>query len=582
MIDMKGILRDLRTMFVPFLSWIGELKDKDTIRSDVIAGVTVAMVLVPQSMAYAQLAGLPAYYGLYASFLPPMVAAIFGSSRQLATGPVAVVSLLTAAALEPIAAANPEGFLAYAVLLAVLVGLFQLFLGLFRLGVLVDFLSHPVVIGFTNAGALIIATSQMGKLFGVTAVQADHHYEKVWSMIEAAVHNTHLPTFGMAVLAFAILILMKKYAPRLPGVLVAVVITTVIAWLSGYAEAGGKIVGKIPEGLPAFTIPDFNWEAVKTLMVTAITISLIGFMEAISIAKAMAARTRQRLDANQELVGQGLSNIVSGMFSGYPVSGSFSRSAVNIDAGAITGMSSVVTGLVVGIALLFLTPLLYHLPQATLAAVIIMAVVNLVKIKPIIHAWHAEPHDGVVAVITFALTLFFAPHLEEGILIGVLLSLVLFLFRSMRPRVAELSRFHDNTMRDVSVHDLETSPKIALFRFDGDLFFANAGYFENQILQMVADKPELRFIILDAEGINAIDATGEEVLSNTIERLHAQNIELVVARMKKQFIDALRRTHLYEAMGENSFYSRVTYALDYVWDSLGDSYDRTTCPLRRH
>jgi SulP family sulfate permease len=569
-------------MFVPFLSWIGELKDKDTIRSDVIAGVTVAMVLVPQSMAYAQLAGLPAYYGLYASFLPPMVAAIFGSSRQLATGPVAVVSLLTAAALEPIAAANPEGFLAYAVLLAVLVGLFQLFLGLFRLGVLVDFLSHPVVIGFTNAGALIIATSQMGKLFGVTAVQADHHYEKVWSMIEAAVHNTHLPTFGMAVLAFAILILMKKYAPRLPGVLVAVVITTVIAWLSGYAEAGGKIVGKIPEGLPAFTIPDFNWEAVKTLMVTAITISLIGFMEAISIAKAMAARTRQRLDANQELVGQGLSNIVSGMFSGYPVSGSFSRSAVNIDAGAVTGMSSVVTGLVVGIALLFLTPLLYHLPQATLAAVIIMAVVNLVKIKPIIHAWHAEPHDGVVAVITFALTLFFAPHLEEGILIGVLLSLVLFLFRSMRPRVAELSRFHDNTMRDVSVHDLETSPKIALFRFDGDLFFANAGYFENQILQMVADKPELRFIILDAEGINAIDATGEEVLSNTIERLHAQNIELVVARMKKQFIDALRRTHLYEAMGENSFYSRVTYALDYVWDSLGDSYDRTTCPLRRH
>jgi SulP family sulfate permease len=209
-------------------------------------------------------------------------------------------------------------------------------------------------------------------------------------------------------------------------------------------------------------------------------------------------------------------------------------------------------------------------------------VVNLVKIKPIIHAWHAEPHDGVVAVITFALTLFFAPHLEEGILIGVLLSLVLFLFRSMRPRVAELSRFHDNTMRDVSVHDLETSPKIALFRFDGDLFFANAGYFENQILQMVADKPELRFIILDAEGINAIDATGEEVLSNTIERLHAQNIEFVVARMKKQFIDALRRTHLYEAMGENSFYSRVTYALDYVWDSLGDSYDRTTCPLRRH
>jgi SulP family sulfate permease len=528
-IDIKGMLMDWRLMFVPFISWIGECKDKDVIRADVLAGVTVAAVLVPQSMAYAQLAGLPAYYGLYASFLPPMVAAIFGSSRQLATGPVAVVSLLTAAALEPIATANPEGYLAYAVLLAVLVGLFQLFLGLFRLGVLVDFLSHPVVLGFTNAGALIIATSQMGKLFGVTAGPADHHYEKVWSMTEAAIHNTHLPTLAMAVLSFAILILMRKYMAKLPGVLVAVVITTVIAWLSGYSDAGGKIVGTIPEGLPAFSIPEFSWDAVKTLMVTAITIALIGFMEAISIAKAMAARTRQRLDANQELVGQGLSNIVSGMFSGYPVSGSFSRSAVNIDAGAITGMSSVVTGIVVGIALLFLTPLLYHLPQATLAAVIIMAVVNLIKIKPIIHAWHAEPHDGVVAVVTFALTLFFAPHLEEGIIIGVLLSLVLFLFRSMRPRVAELSRFHDNTMRDISVHDLETSPKIALFRFDGDLFFANAGYFENQVLQMVAEKPDLRFIILDAEGINAIDATGEEVLRNTVERLRAQNIQLVVA-----------------------------------------------------
>ncbi len=581
MIDIKGMLMDWRLMFVPFISWIGECKDKDVIRADILAGVTVAAVLVPQSMAYAQLAGLPAYYGLYASFLPPMVAAIFGSSRQLATGPVAVVSLLTAAALEPIATANPEGYLAYAVLLAVLVGLFQLFLGLFRLGVLVDFLSHPVVLGFTNAGALIIATSQMGKLFGVTAAPADHHYEKVWSMTEAAIHNTHLPTLAMAVLSFVILILMRKYMAKLPGVLVAVVITTVIAWLSGYSEAGGKIVGTIPEGLPAFSIPEFSWDAVKTLMVTAITIALIGFMEAISIAKAMAARTRQRLDANQELVGQGLSNIVSGMFSGYPVSGSFSRSAVNIDAGAITGMSSVVTGIVVGIALLFLTPLLYHLPQATLAAVIIMAVVNLIKIKPIIHAWHAEPHDGIVAVITFALTLFFAPHLEEGIIIGVLLSLVLFLFRSMRPRVAELSRFHDNTMRDISVHDLETSPKIALFRFDGDLFFANAGYFENQVLQMVAEKPDLRFIILDAEGINAIDATGEEVLRNTVERLRAQNIQLVVARMKKQFMDAVRRTHLFDSMGENSFYSRVTYALDYCWDSLGDSYDRTTCPLRR-
>jgi len=579
--DLKGMLMDWRMRFVPFLGWMGELKDKNVVRADVIAGITVAMVLVPQSMAYAQLAGLPAYYGLYASFLPPMVAALFGSSRQLATGPVAVVSLLTAASLEPLATGNPEGYLAYAIVLAFLVGIFQLGLGLFRLGVLVDFLSHPVVVGFTNAGALIIATSQLNKLFGVSSPAAEHHYEKVWLMIEAAIENTHIATLGMSLLAFAILISMKKFMPKLPGVLVAVVITTVIAWLSGYSEAGGKIVGDIPRGLPSVTIPAFDWSAIKALMVTAITISLIGFMEAISIAKAMAARTRQRLDANQELVGQGLSNIVSGLFSGYPVSGSFSRSAVNINAGAITGFSSVVTGAVVGLTLLFLTPLLFHLPQATLAAVIIMAVINLVKVKPIVHAWHAEPHDGIVAVITFVLTLVMAPHLEEGILAGVILSLILFLFRSMRPRVAELSRFHDNTLRDIKVHDLPVSPKIALFRFDGDLFFANAGYFENQVLKLIASRPELRYIILDAEGINQIDATGEEVLRTTVDRLRAQNIELVVARMKKQFMDAMRRTNLFEHMGENSFYARVTYALDYVWDSLGDSYDRTQCPLRR-
>ncbi|MCU7854784.1 MAG: sodium-independent anion transporter, partial [Candidatus Thiodiazotropha sp. (ex Lucinoma borealis)] len=391
------------------MEWAGELRNKDTVRADIIAGITVALVLVPQSMAYAQLAGLPVYYGLYASFLPPMIAAIFGSSRQLATGPVAVVSLMTAAALGPLAT-TPEAYLAYALLLAFMVGVFQLFLGLFKLGVLVDFLSHPVVVGFTNAGALIIATSQLGKVFGVSVEREAHHYETVWNTLVAAVDNTHGSTFGMAILAFAIMWGVRRFAPNLPGVLIAVVITTLLAWFTGFGDAGGKVVGDIPKGLPALALPAFELTTIWQLIPVAITISLIGFMEAISIAKAMAARTRQRLNANQELIGQGLSNIAASMFSGYPVSGSFSRSAVNINAGAITGFSSVVTGLVVAITLIFLTPLLYHLPQATLAAVIIMAVINLIKVEPIIHAWKAQPHDAVVAVITFVLTLLFAPH----------------------------------------------------------------------------------------------------------------------------------------------------------------------------
>jgi len=579
--DVRRLIADWSKMFMPFFGWIGELRKPEVLKADLIAGVTVALVLVPQSMAYAQLAGLPVYYGLYAAFLPPMISAIFGSSRQLATGPVAVVSLMTAAALEPLAASNPEGFLAYAVILAMLVGIFQLSLGLLRLGILVDFLSHPVVLGFTNAGALIIATSQLGKLFGVSVGKAEHHYETVWNTLLAAAESTHLATLGMAVLAFAIMVAIKRYTPKLPGVLIAVAVTTVLAWSIKFREAGGKVVGSIPDGLPPLAIPDIDLDIAGQLITAAMTISLIGFMEAISIAKAMAARTRQRLDANQELVGQGLGNIVAGLFSAYPVSGSFSRSAININAGALTGFSSIVTGLVVGATLLWLTPLLFNLPQATLAAVIIMAVINLIKVEPIVHAWKAQPHDGVVAVVTFVLTLLWAPHLDKGILAGIGLSLCLFLYRSMRPRFAVLSRYRDGTMRDIEVMGLPTSPKISLVRFDGSLYFANAGYFETKVLETIADNPDLKYIIIDGQAINQIDATGEEVLHHLAERLQAIGIELLIAGMKKQFMDTLKRTGLIEQIGRNHFFSRVQYALEYAWDSLGDEYDRNTCPLRR-
>ena len=577
-----GYIRGLSGRFVPFRAWIGELKDRQKLKADVVAGITVALVLVPQSMAYAQLAGLPAYYGLYASFLPPIVASFFGSSRQLATGPVAMVSLMTATALQPLAATGSEGFLAYALLLAFMVGVFQLSLGLLRLGVLVDLLSHPVVVGFTNAGAIIIATSQLNKVFGVEKIRGEHHYETVVNIVQSAIDHTHMPTFWMAVLAIGIMVGLKKFAPRAPNVLIAVVVTTLLAWYTDFKAMGGDVVGDIPQGLPGFTLPVLDVEIVSQLLVNAVIISLVGFMEAIAIAKAMAAKTKQRLDANQELVGQGLSNITASFFSGYPVSGSFSRSAVNINAGAITGFSSVVTGIVVGVTLLFLTPLLYHLPQATLAAVIILAVINLVKIHPIVHAWKAEKHDGITAVITFVLTLYIAPHIEYGILVGVVLSILLFVIRFMRPRVAELSRYEDGTMRDIKVFpELQTSDKISLIRFDGSLFFANAGYFEDKILKVIASRPSVKYIIVDAEGINQIDSTGEEVLQQVAERLKENGIVLVVARMKRQFMQAIRATGLLERMGDDHFFSRIQHALDYCWDSLGDEYDRTRCPLRR-
>ena len=576
-------LRDIVALwprrFVPFLEWIGELRSGETLRADLLAGITVALVLVPQSMAYAQLAGLPPYVGLYASFIPVIIASFLGSSRQLATGPVAVVSLMTAAALQPIAAGSPEGYLVYAALLAILVGGFQLMLGLFRLGVLVDFLSHPVVVGFTNGAAIIIATSQLSKLFGVRVESSEHHYETVWRVLVEASQNTHLLTLVMGIAALAIMILLKKYAPKVPGVLTAVVVTTLASWLFGFQAAGGAVVGEVPSGLPGFSLPEFSWTVTGQLLASAVTIALIGFMEAIAIAKAMAGQTRQRLDTNQELVGQGIGNITSGLFQGYPVSGSFSRSAVNFSAGARTGFAAVVTGAVVAITLLFLTPLLYHLPQATLAAVIMMAVVNLVKISPIRHAMKIQPHDGWVAIITFALTLVVAPHLDQAIIVGVLLSLGLYLYRTMRPRFVELSLHEDGTLRAASLYNLPTDEVMSIMRFDGSLYFANSGYFETRMLAHVAGKDKLKYLIIDCEGINEIDASGMEMIEGLTHRLNTGGVTLMFARAKKQVLDIFRNSGFMEHLGMDYFFRTRTEAINAVRRLLGDELPADS-PLR--
>ncbi|MDX2502696.1 MAG: SulP family inorganic anion transporter, partial [Deltaproteobacteria bacterium] len=522
-----------------------------SLKSDILAGLTVALVLIPQSMAYAELAGLPAYYGLYASFLPPLIAALFGSSRQLATGPVAVVSLLTATALEPLATGGSQQFIAYAVLLALLVGVFQFCLGVLKLGLVVNFISHPVVNGFSNAAALIIATSQLPRLFGIHIDKTPHHYELIYGVFKTAATYVHWPTLLMGALAFAIMYGLKRVSPRLPNVLVAVLITTIVSWSIGFENnmmvdinaihsdqiqqtiknfnnslesitalaeerarltqrlnagddsgdplaelvtkhtaeritlqieqlktrtrnqrrqlrlsllegktssdgslsfspidemtdrsgvdgrtwrlkigntplaldrlqliGGGEVVGNIPRGLPSFSLPRIDYHIILHLLPFVAIISLLGFMEAISVAKAMSAKTGQRLDPNRELIGQGLANICGAVAKSYPVSGSFSRSAVNLQSGAISGLSSVFTSLTVVVVLLFFTPLFYHLPQSVLAAIIMMAVVGLINVRGFIHAWQAQWYDGAISIITFIGTLAFAPHLDRGILIG--------------------------------------------------------------------------------------------------------------------------------------------------------------------
>ena len=568
----SSFVNELKARFTPFLGWISELKDIGILKSDAIAGLTVALVLVPQSMAYAQLAGLPAYVGLYASFLPVIFASLFGSSMQLATGPVAIVSLLTAASLEPLAIQNPEGYLAYAAILAFMVGIFQLSLGLLRLGVLVDFLSHPVVIGFTNAAAIIIGTSQLGKIFGIESRKGDHHYETVWNLIQD-IPMTHMPTLVMGVLSILLLVLMKKFAPKLPNVLITVVVCILLSYLLDYNAKGGSIIGHIPDGLPAFKVPEVEFNQMVNLIVSAGIIALLGFVEAISVAKAIASETRQRLSANQELVGQGVANIIASVFQAYPVSGSFSRSAVNFDADAKTGFSSVVAGIIVAITLLFLTPLLFHLPQATLAAVIMVAVFNLIKIEPVVHAWKVHRHDGFVAVAVFMTTLFFAPHLEKGIMTGVLLSLGLFLYRTMTPRFVEVGRHEDGSLRSAELFQLATSETVSVFRYDGDLYFANAGYLEGKILNNVALKPNLKVMILDFESVDLVDSTGEETLTRIVERMEATGIELYIARAKRSMLDAFTRSGLMQRIGKERFFRERTIAARYAKEKFGDEID---------
>ena len=698
---------------LPFLGWFKNYNAKD-LRVDIISGITVALVLIPQSMAYAQLAGLPAYYGLYAAFLPPMVAALFGSSMQLATGPVAVVSLMTSASLEPLATAGSEAFIAYAVFLALVVGLFQFLLGVLRLGLVVNFLSHPVVNGFTNAAAIIIASSQLSKMFGVYVDKAEHHYETIWRVLEAAFLYTHWPSLAMGVGAFVFMYLLKRLSPRIPYVLAAVAVTTLISWAIGFnhdakaplsaimdqkirtqvaefnsevrriaqlgeeraklnrkarqgldkggeptleglkyqqgaemdsamirkeksrahklreelrstlfvgvkqkdgkltfypegkqppqAETdgrtwrikvgnrvldtaklammgGGAVVADIPPGLPTLSMPDLDWTVGMQLFPYAVIISLLGFMEAISIAKAMAAKTGQRLDPNQELIGQGLANMVGCLGKSYPVSGSFSRSAVNLQAGAKTGFSSVITSLVVVIVLLFFTPLLYHLPQAVLAAVIMMAVVGLINVSGFVHAWKAQWYDGLISIVSFVATLAFAPHLDKGIMIGVVLSLLVFLYKSMRPKVANLAMHDDCSLRDAAHYGLRQCEHVAVIRFDGPLFFANASFLEDQIDQRIRTMPRLKHILVVSNGINDIDASGEDALSLIVDRVRAAGYDISFSHIKESVLEVMKRTHLLAKIGEDHVFPLAASAIAAIHEKAHRDSDEESCPL---
>ena len=546
--------------FLPFLRWF-PLR-RETFKTDLTAGITVALLAIPQSLAYAQLAGLPAYYGLYAAMIPTVIGALFGSSGILSTGPVAMTSLLTAASIAPLAIRGSEQYLSYAILLALLSGVFQIAFGLLRMGILLNFLSYPVLMGFINAAAIIIGLSQLPTILGIPFSQSNHLLTDTWHVI-AQIDSLHEISLAFGLAAMLSLFAFKKYVPRLPGALITVVVLTLVSYFIGYEKMGGRVVGEIPSGLPSFAMPPLDWHATIALLPAAFVIALISFMEAMSSCKVIAIKTRTAWDENQELIGQGLAKLAAAFSQSMPVSGSFSRSALNLSANAKTGISSLISAACVLLTLLFFTSLLHHLPKPVLAAIIIVALVNLVDYKSIVRSWRARRDDGIAAVITFASTLTFAPNIQVGILTGIILSLALLLYRWMRPRVAVLGMHEDGTLRDAEHFQLSAlHPKLGAIRFDGSLFFVNVAYFEEAILKLERQNIDLKCILVVGSGINGLDASGVEMLANLVERLRASGITLAFSGMKRQVLQVMERTELVRKIGSQNIFPTDQLALD--------------------
>ncbi|THF65952.1 SulP family inorganic anion transporter [Pseudothauera nasutitermitis] len=537
-------------------------------RGDVLAGITVALVMVPQSLAYAQLGSLPPYIGLYAALLPAIVGALFGSCGQLSTGPVALTALLTGASLLPLARPDTPEFVALAALLALLSGLIQLALGALRLGWLLNLLSHPVLMGFINAAALIICLSQVPPLLGLAMPRSDRFLADLAHAFGGPA-LPHLPSALFGLGALAALVLLRRAAPRLPGVLLVAAGATLASALGGFEAAGGQVVGRIPAGLPALALPAIDLGAAIALLPAAFVIALVSFMEVASSARLISGKTRQPWNQNQELIGQGLAKLTASVCGALPVSASFSRSALNYASGARSGLSSLVSAAVVLLALLYLTPLLHHLPVPVLAAIILLAVANLIDFGALTRAWRISRDDGLAAALTFCATLAFAPNIQNGILTGLLLSLALMLYRGMKPRIALLGLHADGTYRDLERFGLaHPHPRLVILRFDSPLTFVTAATFEEGMLRAVRAQADVRVVLVSGAGINDIDATGLHTLAGLDERLRAQGCRLAFCGLKKQVIDALQRDGLWQRLGDTAGYRTEQQALDALLPTL--------------
>lgn len=554
--------------FIPALQWLPKYGNTQ-LKGDLSAGLTVGVMLIPQGMAYAMIAGLPPIYGLYASTIPLIIYAILGTSRQLAVGPVAMVSLLTAAGIGAIAEGGTETYIALTIALAFFVGVIQFLLGAFRLGFLVNFLSHPVISGFTSAAALIIGLSQLKHLLGVDIPRSHHVHEILLNAIERF-GEINWATFAIGIGGIVLIKGIKKVNKSIPGPLLAVVFGIAVVYLLGLTGQGVKIVGEVPSGLPSVGVPRFDFATLQTLLPIALAISLVSFMESIAVAKAIQSKHKNyKVDSNQELIALGLSNIGGSFFQSYPVTGGFSRTAVNDQSGAKTGMSSIISALLIVLTLLFLTPLFYYLPKAILASVIMVAVFGLIDYKEAKHLWHANRSDFWMLIVTFVATL--ALGIEQGIGIGVILSLAMIIFRTTRPHVAVLGKVPDTHFyRNVErFEQVEARKDLLIVRFDAQLYFANINYFRDKLEELIVAKGDkLQKVIINAESINNIDSSAVHAINDIVQELRDNGLEICFTGVKGPVRDAMMKGHLMEKIGSQNFFMSVQEAVD-VHDKRG-------------
>lgn len=555
--------------FMPIFDWLPNYK-KSWLSGDLSAGLTVGIMLIPQGMAYAMLAGLEPIHGLYAVTVPLLLYAVFGTSRQLAVGPVAMVSLLTAAGISALGPAGPAEYLLYAVTLAFLVGLIQAGMGLLRLGFVVNFLSHPVISGFTSAAAIIIGLSQIKHLFRINLPSSEHAHEVVYAIFQN-IGDIHWVTFAIGLLGIVIIKYGKKIHKAFPAPLVAVVVGILLVWGFGLTANGVKIVGDVPGGLPGFSLPSFDTSGWVTLLPIALTISFVGFAESFAVAKTIQAKHKNyKLDANQELIALGASNFGAAFFQGYPVTGGFSRTAVNNDAGAKTTMSSIISAALVVLTLLFFTGLFYNLPNAILAAVVLVAVSGLIDVKEPIKLWKKDKSDFAMLMATFIVTLTLG--IETGILTGMVLSLVMVIYRASRPHMAELGRVPGtNTFRNIKrFDDLEVRKEVLIVRVDGPIYFANVSYIHSKLLKWVARRGKnLKMIVLNMDSVTNIDSTGAHELFEWIQDWRAAEIDVSISGAKGPVRDKLHSWGLIHSVGADHMFLDDEGAMAFI-DQHGD------------